>query len=73
MANIFYARHLSKKEIGAALSNLIRAGLVVPNGKYRRARNGKMEPVYVVANPELSEEQVDERLAELDERPVVQH
>jgi hypothetical protein len=73
MANIFYARRLSKKEIRAALSNLIRAGLVVPNGKYRRARNGTMQPVYVVADPELGEEQVAERLAELHDEPPAEH
>jgi hypothetical protein len=57
----------------AAFSELIPAGLIVPNGQYRRARNGKMEPVYVAADPELSEEQVMERLAALEVRPIVGH
>jgi hypothetical protein len=32
-----------------------------------------MEPPYYVTNPELSEEQVEKRLAELDVRPIVEH
>ena len=51
--------------IKRAFADLAAAGILVLNGKYRRSRNGELQPVYVI-NPELTEKQIAEKLAELD-------
>jgi hypothetical protein len=44
----------NKCAIQAILDDLEREGLIATNGKYRRARSGQLEPVYV-ATPKARE------------------
>jgi hypothetical protein len=62
----------SLDEIKATCARLLRKGVIVPTGEYRRSPyTGEMAPVYM-RNPTLSEEQA-KALIESDEPPVVQH
>ena len=56
----------------ATCARLLRKGVIVPTGEYRRSPyTGEMAPVYM-RNPALSEEQA-KALIESDEPPVVEH